>query len=562
MGCKPSLHLHLSVGSPARAVLAAPTQVQPDTSLRIECHCAAALTSFPHHSALSRRLCGPCCTALGSHWVRPPSALRKRARAAADRQSPYRALRAKQPPVLQPPPPLPAAAAACLLPPSAPASEQRLRMAEDLPWDYSHLPMDALCVVFEHVFRPEGEAAALPLSLALERWRALQLVCSHWREVRGPGQPAASTWRMPAAALACAAAACRLLAADPRPAHPRSCTPSGAGAGRPPAADVPCSVHPARGPAALAAAPAAGGAVRARRAGCGERPAGLLNGCLVAGCLGTPRARMSLLCRCRHAARYWAGVDAAVAAACVPRAAAALVAAARGGRRRGRGRAAAWHAGAAARPSAGGRAGGRRRAAALLVAGGASAGTTGGEPAMQRAAVRCRLSDVGRRSSPQSAAPHALSPTHPPTLDPRTSQTLHLQAPVSSPDAPATFDGAALQGLARLRSLSLGSFAGEWAAWHGRACLAIGRAALGGSLAAVRAPCTLQRPWQHFVVWPSSPRRLPAAPGAHCSSCWRLLLAHATPLSCTLVNPQTSSWSTCRPACAACACATMANHAR
>lgn len=74
-------------------------------------------------------------------------------------------------------------------------------MAEDLPWDYSHLPMDALCVVFEHVFRPEGEAAALPLSLALERWRALQLVCSHWREVRGPGQPAASTWRMPAAVL-------------------------------------------------------------------------------------------------------------------------------------------------------------------------------------------------------------------------------------------------------------------------------------------------------------------------------------------------------------------------
>lgn len=56
-------------------------------------------------------------------------------------------------------------------------------MAEEL-WDYSHLPTDALCVIFERVFGPEGGAAALPLSLVLERWRTLQLVCRHWREVR------------------------------------------------------------------------------------------------------------------------------------------------------------------------------------------------------------------------------------------------------------------------------------------------------------------------------------------------------------------------------------------
>lgn len=53
------------------------------------------------------------------------------------------------------------------------------------PWDFSHLPTDALCVVFEHLFAPSGgDVACLPLSVWFDRWHAVSLVCGHWREVR------------------------------------------------------------------------------------------------------------------------------------------------------------------------------------------------------------------------------------------------------------------------------------------------------------------------------------------------------------------------------------------
>lgn len=46
------------------------------------------------------------------------------------------------------------------------------------------------------------------------------------------------------------------------------------------------------------------------------------------------------------------------------------------------------------------------------------------------------------------------------TCHPAVPQMLHLQAPVSSPEAPAVFDSGAVQGLVQLERLSLGSFAG------------------------------------------------------------------------------------------------------
>lgn len=53
--------------------------------------------------------------------------------------------------------------------------------------DFSHLPTDALCVVFEHLFRPisgVSQGAGLPLSEFLELWQAVKGVCKHWSEVR------------------------------------------------------------------------------------------------------------------------------------------------------------------------------------------------------------------------------------------------------------------------------------------------------------------------------------------------------------------------------------------
>lgn len=52
-------------------------------------------------------------------------------------------------------------------------------------FDFSHLPTDALHVVFEHVFAPTDpqQQPALPLSLFWERWAACSAVCKTWREV-------------------------------------------------------------------------------------------------------------------------------------------------------------------------------------------------------------------------------------------------------------------------------------------------------------------------------------------------------------------------------------------
>ncbi|PRW33578.1 TMV resistance N [Chlorella sorokiniana] len=57
--------------------------------------------------------------------------------------------------------------------------------AEEPAFDFSHLPTDALHVVFEHVFAPADpqQQPALPLSLFWERWAACSAVCKTWREV-------------------------------------------------------------------------------------------------------------------------------------------------------------------------------------------------------------------------------------------------------------------------------------------------------------------------------------------------------------------------------------------
>lgn len=58
-------------------------------------------------------------------------------------------------------------------------------MAEnDFP-SFSHLPTDALCLVFQHLFEPlSTERAGVPLSEFVQLWRTARLVCKHWSEVR------------------------------------------------------------------------------------------------------------------------------------------------------------------------------------------------------------------------------------------------------------------------------------------------------------------------------------------------------------------------------------------
>lgn len=51
-------------------------------------------------------------------------------------------------------------------------------------------------------------------------------------------------------------------------------------------------------------------------------------------------------------------------------------------------------------------------------------------------------------------------------LAPSHLQSLHLQAPVSSPSEPAVFDSAAVRDLGQLTQLSLGSFAGAQHRWQ------------------------------------------------------------------------------------------------
>ncbi|KAL4435409.1 hypothetical protein ABPG77_006171 [Micractinium sp. CCAP 211/92] len=57
-------------------------------------------------------------------------------------------------------------------------------MAEnDFP-SFSHLPTDALCLVFQHLFEPlSAERAGVPLSEFVQLWRTARLVCKHWSEV-------------------------------------------------------------------------------------------------------------------------------------------------------------------------------------------------------------------------------------------------------------------------------------------------------------------------------------------------------------------------------------------
>ena len=86
-----------------------------------------------------------------------------------------------------------AAAAALLMPPpshfAGPAEARHnstAMEAEAAPaFDFSHLPTDALHVVFEHVFAPTDpqRQPALPLSLFWERWAACSAVCKTWRDV-------------------------------------------------------------------------------------------------------------------------------------------------------------------------------------------------------------------------------------------------------------------------------------------------------------------------------------------------------------------------------------------
>ena len=55
--------------------------------------------------------------------------------------------------------------------------------------DYSHLPTDALLVVFAALFSPVSPSSyfaqeGLPLSTFIARWHAVGRVCKTWREVR------------------------------------------------------------------------------------------------------------------------------------------------------------------------------------------------------------------------------------------------------------------------------------------------------------------------------------------------------------------------------------------
>ena len=145
-------------------------------------------------------------------------------------------------------------------------------------FDFSHLPTDALHVVFEHVFAPNDpqQQPALPLSLFWERWAACSAVCKTWREVstaqlcctcssvcssqkgKCHAQPC---WLVLTCSLVCSSAHSNLL--------PRSICCM-AGAARAPAVLIPSRVGPAPRLAALAVGIAAARAVHPGGRGCGE----------------------------------------------------------------------------------------------------------------------------------------------------------------------------------------------------------------------------------------------------------------------------------------------------
>lgn len=63
-------------------------------------------------------------------------------------------------------------------------------MAEGEFPSFSHLPTDALCLVFQHLFEPaSNERPGLPLSDFVHLWRTARLVCKHWSEVLAAHPP-------------------------------------------------------------------------------------------------------------------------------------------------------------------------------------------------------------------------------------------------------------------------------------------------------------------------------------------------------------------------------------
>ena len=147
-------------------------------------------------------------------------------------------------------------------------------------FDFSHLPTDALHVVFEHVFAPidPRQQPALPLSLFWERWAACSAVCKTWREVSAVHSCAETVhWCVAAseasvtrsALLACVAPVHWRAAVRTQSLLPHSILRM-TGAARAPAALLPSCVGSTPSLAALAVVAAAACAVHPGGRGCGE----------------------------------------------------------------------------------------------------------------------------------------------------------------------------------------------------------------------------------------------------------------------------------------------------
>lgn len=156
-------------------------------------------------------------------------------------------------------------------------------MAENEFPSFSHLPTDALCLVFQHLFEPSlRERAGMPLSDFLHRWRTARLVCKHWSEVR----VFAELWHHIVIVLADCAARWRTRLAPPPPlpslpGFPHCCLSRcmhGPGAGGAPSAASPGHLHSPGGVDELAANFASSDAADSGRAGRGEWQMGLRSG--------------------------------------------------------------------------------------------------------------------------------------------------------------------------------------------------------------------------------------------------------------------------------------------
>lgn len=196
-----------------------------------------------------------------------------------------------------------AAAAACrrhrapqpLPPPSFPpgslARPPAMESDAGPAFDFSHLPTDALHVVFEHVFAPADpqQQPALPLSVFFERWAACSAVCKTWREVRAACACAGMTRCRGVGSTACFVLLSAPLVSGPKlgrsccdqNATPTRCTYGhcgccaqlSAGAAGAPATCPPRHLCPAPRLAALAVVPAAAHAVHPGGRRCGEQGA-------------------------------------------------------------------------------------------------------------------------------------------------------------------------------------------------------------------------------------------------------------------------------------------------